>query len=90
MFLSMFIFFSGIFSLIFVRKHFLLSLLSLEFVLLSIFYFLYNFFFFCFLDFFFGIVFLVLGVCEGVLGLSLIVYSFRSSDFCYVDSLSLC
>nr|YP_010270664.1 NADH dehydrogenase subunit 4L [Pochazia discreta]UJY97596.1 NADH dehydrogenase subunit 4L [Pochazia discreta] len=88
--LSFFIFFSGLFSLMLVRKHFLLSLLSLEFIILSIFFFMYYFFFFCFFDFFFGIVFLVLGVCEGVLGLSLIVYLFRSSDGCYVDSLILC
>nr|YP_009306445.1 NADH dehydrogenase subunit 4L [Ricania speculum]AEO18323.1 NADH dehydrogenase subunit 4L [Ricania marginalis]AOP19364.1 NADH dehydrogenase subunit 4L [Ricania speculum]QNV47330.1 NADH dehydrogenase subunit 4L [Ricania speculum] len=88
--LSFFIFLSGVLSLILVRKHFLLSLLSLEFVILSIFFFMYYFFYFCFFDFFFGVVFLVLGVCEGVLGLSLIVFLFRSSDNCYVDNLVLC
>nr|YP_010274414.1 NADH dehydrogenase subunit 4L [Pochazia guttifera]UJT96858.1 NADH dehydrogenase subunit 4L [Pochazia guttifera] len=88
--LSFFIFISGIFSLFLVRKHFLLSLLSLEFVILSVFFFMYYFFYFCFFDFFFGIFFLVLGVCEGVLGLSLIVCLFRKSDSCYVDNLVLC
>nr|YP_010274440.1 NADH dehydrogenase subunit 4L [Ricania simulans]UJT96884.1 NADH dehydrogenase subunit 4L [Ricania simulans] len=88
--LGLFIFFSGVFSLVFVRKHFLMSLLSLEFILLSIFFFSYFFFYFCFFDFFFGVFYLVMGVCEGVLGLSLIVYLFRKSDNCYVDSLVLC
>nr|YP_010274427.1 NADH dehydrogenase subunit 4L [Pochazia confusa]UJT96871.1 NADH dehydrogenase subunit 4L [Pochazia confusa] len=88
--LSFFIFFSGVISLFLVRSHFLMSLLSLEFILLSIFFFIYTFFYFCYFDFFFGVVFLVLGVCESVLGLSLIVYLFRSSNNCYVDNLVLC
>nr|WOW99096.1 NADH dehydrogenase subunit 4L [Paravarcia sp.] len=90
MILGMFIFFSGIFSLIMVRKHYLMSLLSLEFLLLSIFFSSFFFFSFFFHDFFFLVVFLVLGVCEGVLGLSLIVYLVRKFSLDYLDSISLC
>nr|UCC42867.1 NADH dehydrogenase subunit 4L [Geisha distinctissima] len=89
MILGLFIFFSGLLSLILVRNHFLLSLLSLEFFLLSIYFYLYFFFFFYLFDFYFIIIYLVFGVCEGVLGLSLIVYLVRSFSLDYLDSLTL-
>nr|YP_011014871.1 NADH dehydrogenase subunit 4L [Thabena yunnanensis]WQB38552.1 NADH dehydrogenase subunit 4L [Thabena yunnanensis] len=84
------IFLSGFLSLVFVRKHFLMSLLSLEFMILSIFFFLFFYFGLFFFDFYFLIVFLVLGVCEGVLGLSLIVYLSRSDSIDYLDIIGLC
>nr|QWS05465.1 NADH dehydrogenase subunit 4L [Zecheuna tonkinensis] len=87
--LSFFIFFSGLLSLILVRKHYLMSLLSLEFFIISI-YFMIYFFFFFFYDFYFLIIYLVLGVCEGVLGLSLLVFLVRSFSSDYVDSLVMC
>nr|YP_010990561.1 NADH dehydrogenase subunit 4L [Aplos simplex]WOW98875.1 NADH dehydrogenase subunit 4L [Aplos simplex] len=90
MFVGLFIFFFGLLSLIFVRKHFLLSLLSLEFMFLSIFFFIYFFFDFYVYEYYFVIVFLVLGVCEGVLGLSLIVYLVRKDSLDYLSSLILC
>uniref|UniRef100_UPI0030FE7737 NADH dehydrogenase subunit 4L n=1 Tax=Salurnis marginella TaxID=1453305 RepID=UPI0030FE7737 len=89
MFIGVFIFFSGLLSLFFVRKHYLLSLLSLEFFLLSIYLFLYFYFCYFYYDFYFIIIYLILGVCEGVLGLSLIVYLVRSISLDYLDSLSL-
>nr|WQB38565.1 NADH dehydrogenase subunit 4L [Acanalonia sp.] len=85
--LSMFFF--GVVSLIFVRKHFLMSLLSLEFLLLSIFMVLFFFLSFYSFDFFFLIVYLILSVCDGVLGLSLIVYLVRKLNTDFVDSISL-
>nr|QWS05439.1 NADH dehydrogenase subunit 4L [Cerynia lineola] len=90
MFFCLFIFFSGLMSLFMVRTHFLLSLLSLEFMLLSIYFFSYFFFFFFFYDFYFVIIYLILGVCEGVIGLSLIVYLVRKFSLDYLDSLVLC
>nr|YP_010990574.1 NADH dehydrogenase subunit 4L [Kodaianella bicinctifrons]WOW98888.1 NADH dehydrogenase subunit 4L [Kodaianella bicinctifrons] len=90
MILGLTIFFSGIISLIFVRKHYLLSLLSLEFMILSLFYLVFFFLGFFFFEFYFLVVFLVLGVCEGVLGLSLIVYLVRKNSLDYLDIISLC
>nr|UVV36458.1 NADH dehydrogenase subunit 4L [Nogodinidae sp.] len=89
MFFCLFMFFSGVFGLVIVRKHYLLSLLSLEFLVLSLFSFCYFYLSFYIFEYFFSVIFLVLGVCEGVLGLSLIVYLFRSGSFEYLDSLSL-
>nr|ACI95021.1 NADH dehydrogenase subunit 4L [Sivaloka damnosus] len=90
MILGLMIFFSGTLSLLFVRKHYLMSLLSLEFMILSLFYMNFNFLEFFYFDFYFLIIFLVLGVCEGVLGLSLIVYLVRKNSLDYVDTISLC
>nr|YP_010990652.1 NADH dehydrogenase subunit 4L [Klapperibrachys cremeri]WOW99083.1 NADH dehydrogenase subunit 4L [Klapperibrachys cremeri] len=90
MLLSLLIFFSGILSLLMVRKHYLMSLLSLEFLLLSLFFYIFFFFDWFYYDYFFGIIYLVFGVCDGVLGLSLIVYLARKSSKDYLDTLSLC
>nr|QWS05452.1 NADH dehydrogenase subunit 4L [Cromna sinensis] len=87
--MSLLVFFSGILSLILVRKHFLLSLLSLEFLMISIYFYLYFFFLYFLFDFYFIIIYLIFGVCEGVLGLSLIVYLVRKSSLDYLDSLTL-
>nr|YP_010990678.1 NADH dehydrogenase subunit 4L [Pitambara triremiprocta]WOW99122.1 NADH dehydrogenase subunit 4L [Pitambara triremiprocta] len=90
MIMSLFIFFFGLLKLLFIRKHFLLSLLSLEFLVLSVFYFFFFFLsFFCY-DYYFLVVYLVFGVCDGVIGLSLVVYLSRSMSSDYLDSLSLC
>nr|YP_010990587.1 NADH dehydrogenase subunit 4L [Pseudochoutagus curvativus]WOW98901.1 NADH dehydrogenase subunit 4L [Pseudochoutagus curvativus] len=90
MLLGLMIFFSGILSLILVRKHFLLSLLSLEFMILSVLYKFLFFSIFLFWFLFFYLFFLVLGVCEGVLGLSLNVYLARYNMLDYVDYPKLC
>nr|YP_010235804.1 NADH dehydrogenase subunit 4L [Bambusicaliscelis fanjingensis]QTD82422.1 NADH dehydrogenase subunit 4L [Bambusicaliscelis fanjingensis] len=83
-------FFFGMISLVFVRNYFLLSLLSLEFLMISLFYFCYYYFSFYVFDFYFLVIYLVMGVCDGVLGLSLIVYLVRKSSFDYLMSLTLC
>nr|YP_010611150.1 NADH dehydrogenase subunit 4L [Metcalfa pruinosa]QWV61027.1 NADH dehydrogenase subunit 4L [Metcalfa pruinosa]WAR47342.1 NADH dehydrogenase subunit 4L [Metcalfa pruinosa] len=88
MILSFMIFFSGLLSLVLVRKHYLMSLLSLEYLLLSIYFLMYFYFIFFFNDFYFIIVFLVMGVCEGVLGLSLIVFLARKFSLDFINSLS--
>nr|YP_010235791.1 NADH dehydrogenase subunit 4L [Bambusicaliscelis flavus]QTD82409.1 NADH dehydrogenase subunit 4L [Bambusicaliscelis flavus] len=83
-------FFFGMVSLVLVRNFFLLSLLSLEFLMISLFYFCYYYFSFYVFDFYFLIIFLVMSVCDGVLGLSLIVYLVRKGSFDYLMSLTLC
>nr|YP_011014845.1 NADH dehydrogenase subunit 4L [Epyhemisphaerius bistriatus]WQB38526.1 NADH dehydrogenase subunit 4L [Epyhemisphaerius bistriatus] len=90
MVISFFIYISGLFGLIFVRKHFLMSLLMLEFLVLSLFFYIFFFFgFFC-NDYYFVFIFLILGVCEGVIGLSLIVNLSRSSSTDYLSLFCLC
>jgi NADH-ubiquinone oxidoreductase chain 4L len=60
------------------RKHLLLILLSLEFIVLSLY--MTIFFYLSLYDFeyFFRLIFLTFRVCEGVLGLSLIVLLIRT------------
>nr|YP_010381705.1 NADH dehydrogenase subunit 4L [Augilina triaina]UDL72080.1 NADH dehydrogenase subunit 4L [Augilina triaina] len=90
MFIFFLIFFSGMVGLFLVRKYFLLSLLMIEFMSISL-YGMLNFFFIFFLyENFFSIIFLMFTVCDGVIGLSLMVYLVRSNSFEYLMSLSLC
>nr|YP_010381627.1 NADH dehydrogenase subunit 4L [Symplanella brevicephala]UDL72002.1 NADH dehydrogenase subunit 4L [Symplanella brevicephala] len=90
MFILLMIFISGFMGLIFVRKHFLLSLLMIEFMSISLFGLCNYYFMFFFYENFFSILFLVFTVCDGVLGLSLMVYLVRKDSFDYLMSLSMC
>nr|AYR05294.1 NADH dehydrogenase subunit 4L [Coleoptera sp. ACP-2013] len=70
--------FSGLMVFSLNRKHFLVMLLSLEFLVISL-YFLLSLTF-CMLsnEFFFLMIFLTMSVCEGALGLSILVLFIRS------------
>nr|YP_010583009.1 NADH dehydrogenase subunit 4L [Yangisunda tiani]UGN61455.1 NADH dehydrogenase subunit 4L [Yangisunda tiani] len=89
MFFSSYMFFMGLFCLILIRKHILLCLISLEFVVLSLLLvillfcinFDYSFYLYLFMMTFY--------VCEGVLGLSLIVYMIRCHGNDYLMSMFL-
>nr|YP_009110233.1 NADH dehydrogenase subunit 4L [Pseudoxya diminuta]AIW64991.1 NADH dehydrogenase subunit 4L [Pseudoxya diminuta] len=91
-FTSLLIYFSGVYVFSSKRKHLLMVLLSLEYIVLSLFLliviFLINFNF----DYFFPVIFLVFSVCEGALGLSILVSMIRShgNDFFSSFGLSLC
>nr|YP_010022507.1 NADH dehydrogenase subunit 4L [Caryandoides hunanica]QON98917.1 NADH dehydrogenase subunit 4L [Caryandoides hunanica] len=91
-FTSLMIYFSGVYVFSSKRKHLLMVLLSLEYIVLSLFLliiiFLINFDY----DYFFPVIFLVFSVCEGALGLSILVSMIRShgNDFFSSFSLSLC
>lgn len=80
------IFICGIISFCLKRKHLLLILLRLEFIILriylSIFLYLRNFQF----ELFFSIIFLTFRVCEGVLGLSILVSLIRTHGNDYFQS----
>nr|YP_009104743.1 NADH dehydrogenase subunit 4L [Macrotermes natalensis]AIT76167.1 NADH dehydrogenase subunit 4L [Macrotermes natalensis] len=71
------------------RKHLLITLLSLEFIVLvlyfSVYYYLCNFNF----SLFFVVYFLVFSVCEGSLGLSILVSMVRSHGNDYFQSYSV-
>nr|YP_011010533.1 NADH dehydrogenase subunit 4L [Haloveloides sundaensis]WPW47174.1 NADH dehydrogenase subunit 4L [Haloveloides sundaensis] len=78
MYFCIYMFFSGILIFCSLRKHLLLSLLSLEYLVVIIFFsfflFLYNYS----SENNFIILFLTFSVCEGVLGLSILVTMIRS------------
>nr|YP_010834390.1 NADH dehydrogenase subunit 4L [Luperomorpha xanthodera]WFQ81659.1 NADH dehydrogenase subunit 4L [Luperomorpha xanthodera] len=88
MYLLFFMFFSGMISFILNRKHFLMMLLSLEFMVialyLNIFLYLSNMNY----EYFFSMIFLVMSVCEGVLGLSLLILLVRVHGNDYILTFS--
>nr|YP_010583113.1 NADH dehydrogenase subunit 4L [Opamata lipcowa]UGN61559.1 NADH dehydrogenase subunit 4L [Opamata lipcowa] len=76
-FFLLYMFFMGLFCLILIRKHILLCLLSLEFVVLSL---LLTIFIFCLsfkYSFYMYLIMMTFFVCEGALGLSILVYMIR-------------
>lgn len=87
-----FIFFSGVYTFISNRKHLLISLLRLEFIVLRLFFYLIIFLRFYKIELFFRIIFLTFRVCEGVLGLSILVSIIRShgNDYFQVFRITLC
>lgn len=60
------------------RKHLLLILLSLEFIVLSLFFGLILYFKYFIIENFFVLIFIRFRVCEGALGLSLLVLIIRT------------
>nr|QNG56323.1 NADH dehydrogenase subunit 4L [Palaestes scutellaris] len=79
-----FLFISGLIVFVSKRKHLLLMLLSLEFLVLVLF--LNLFYFLVYLDYesFFSMIFLTMSVCEGVLGLSIMVNMIRTHGNDYI------
>nr|YP_010596844.1 NADH dehydrogenase subunit 4L [Cycetogamasus diviortus]WAK85130.1 NADH dehydrogenase subunit 4L [Cycetogamasus diviortus] len=77
---SVFLFFSGLFSLSYYRKHILVMLLSLEMMMVGVFMGLVFFMNMALIEML--VVYLVLVVCEASLGLSILVMSiyFYGSD----------
>nr|UPL65903.1 NADH dehydrogenase subunit 4L [Lasiolabops cosmopolites] len=66
-------FMTGLFVFVSMRKHLLITLLSLEYLVLSIYMCLMYYMMLYFGDFYMILLFLSLSVCEGVLGLSVLV-----------------
>nr|QJT43386.1 NADH dehydrogenase subunit 4L [Dorysthenes granulosus] len=89
LFISVLMFFSGLIVFSSSRKHLLLMLLSLEFVVLSLYL---NIFIYLGLNdynYFFSMIFITMSVCEGALGLSVLVSMIRSWGNDYVLTFSL-
>lgn len=82
----LFLFFSGVIVFVSNRKHLLVTLLSLEFIVLRLFLFLFIFLNFYNYEIFFSIIFLVFRVCEGALGLSILVSIIRTHGNDYFQS----
>nr|AND96461.1 NADH deshydrogenase subunit 4L [Onthophagus obscurior] len=89
MFFSLFMFFSGLISFVIKRKHLLLMLLSLEFIILSLFLNLFIYLSFFFYDYFFSMIFLTMSVCEGALGLGVLVSMIRTHGNDYFNTFSI-
>nr|QVM79266.1 NADH dehydrogenase subunit 4L [Vesperus sanzi] len=81
-------FISGLIMFSLKRKHLLLMLLSLEFVILSLYFFIMIYLSMMNYEYFFSMVFLTMSVCEGVLGLSILVCMIRVHGNDYILSFS--
>nr|APX39270.1 NADH dehydrogenase subunit 4L [Psylliodes affinis] len=81
--LLFFMFISGVMSFTLNRKHFLLMLLSLEFIVISLYLNMFMYLNMMNYEFFFSMIFLTISVCEGVLGLSILILMVRmqGNDF---------
>lgn len=71
------------------RKHLLLILLRLEFIILSLFFGLFVYLREINYELYFSILFIGFGVCEGALGLSLLVSIIRTHGNDYVQTFNI-
>nr|WIL79883.1 NADH dehydrogenase subunit 4L [Tillus discoidalis]WIL79909.1 NADH dehydrogenase subunit 4L [Opilo sinensis] len=84
-----FMFIMGILSFSIKRKHLLMMLLSLEFMVLSLFMGLFLYFNMMLYEYYFSLIFLTFSVCEGALGLSLLVSMIRSHGNDYFQTFNV-
>nr|WGO58181.1 NADH dehydrogenase subunit 4L [Centrocolumna ericea] len=82
-------FFCGIWVFSSNRKHLLVTLLSLEFIVLILYLILYSYLNSFNYELFFSMVFLTFSVCEGALGLSILVSMIRSYGNDYFQTYSM-
>nr|QRV62372.1 NADH dehydrogenase subunit 4L [Boreonectes macedonicus] len=85
-----FMFFSGLLAFSSKRKHLLLMLMSMEFIILSLYVLLYMYLAYFDYEYYFSMMFLVFCVCESVLGLSILVSLIRTHGNDYFFSMNLC
>nr|AML26310.1 NADH dehydrogenase subunit 4L [Hydrophilidae sp. BMNH 1274335] len=88
-FISIFMYLMGVLSFSFNRKHLLMLLLNLEFIVLSLYMNLFLFLSMFSYEFYFGMIFLTISVCEGALGLSILVSLVRSHGNDYFQSFNI-
>nr|QNP10067.1 NADH dehydrogenase subunit 4L [Ochthebius peisonis] len=89
MFFSIFMYFSGLLVFCLKRKHLLLMLLSLEFIILSLYFSLFIYLSYFSNEFYFSMIFMTMSVCEGALGLSLLVSLIRTHGNDYFQSFNI-
>nr|UFR82886.1 NADH dehydrogenase subunit 4L [Mecynorhina polyphemus] len=75
---SIIMYICGLMSFCIKRKHLLMMLLSLEFIILSLYFNLYIYLMYFSYEYYFGMIFLTMSVCEGALGLAILVAMVRS------------
>nr|QZZ18356.1 NADH dehydrogenase subunit 4L [Sobrala sp. SL-2021a] len=83
------IFFVGLMCLILIRKHILLCLISLEFLVLSLLIMIMIYCLFFTNSMYLYMLMMTFYVCEGVLGLSILVYMIRCYGNDYLNSFGL-
>nr|YP_010526600.1 NADH dehydrogenase subunit 4L [Megaxyela euchroma]UXP85892.1 NADH dehydrogenase subunit 4L [Megaxyela euchroma] len=83
------LFFMGVYVFISKRKHLLITLMSLEFIVLSLFMYMYMYLSIMNYEIFFTMIFLTFSVCEGALGLSILVSMVRTHGNDYFSSFSI-
>lgn len=88
-FFFFFIFFLGLIVFVSNRKHLLVTLIRLEFIILLIYIYIYIYLIITIFDSYFRIVFLRMRVCEGVLGLSILVSLIRTHGNDYFQSYNI-
>lgn len=71
------------------RKHLLVTLISLEFIVLVLYLFIYRFLSLINYEYFFSIVFLTFRVCEGSLGLAILVSLIRTHGTDYFQTYNI-
>nr|AVN67685.1 NADH dehydrogenase subunit 4L [Symploce pallens] len=84
-----FCFFCGIWVFSSNRKHLLVTLLSLEFIVLMLYVVMYLYLNSFNYELFFSMIFLTFSVCEGALGLSILVSMVRSYGNDYFNNYSM-
>nr|WCD24122.1 NADH dehydrogenase subunit 4L [Gryllotalpa orientalis] len=82
-------FFAGVWMFVSKRKHLLISLLSLEYMMLMLFMIIYLYLLFQGWELYFSMVFLTFSVCEGALGLAVLVSIIRTHGNDYFHSISM-
>nr|QIV24727.1 NADH dehydrogenase subunit 4L [Howea angulata] len=87
-FTSVFMFFSGLIVFTLLRKHLLLMLLSLEFVVLSLYLNIFIYLMGNGYDYFFSMIYITMSVCEGALGLAVLVSMIRTYGNDYILTFS--
>nr|YP_010240642.1 NADH dehydrogenase subunit 4L [Aleochara postica]QTG39872.1 NADH dehydrogenase subunit 4L [Aleochara postica] len=88
-FFSMFMYMCGLVVFSMKRKHLLLMLLSLEFIIISLYFSLFIILSFYSSENYFSMIFLTMSVCEGVLGLSILVSMLRMFGNDYFQSFNM-
>nr|AYW52268.1 NADH dehydrogenase subunit 4L [Cassidinae sp. ACP-2018] len=87
--LFFFIYLSGLILFIISWGHFLVLLLSLEFMMIGLFFGFFSSYMYNYCNLFFCLVYLTMTVCEGVLGLSIMVLMIRVGSSDYLKNFSL-
>nr|ASL24558.1 NADH dehydrogenase subunit 4L [Pachyta bicuneata] len=88
LYVSVFMFFSGLIVFSSKRKHLLLMLLSLEFITLALYFNIFIYLSMLNYEYLFSMIFLVMSVCEGALGLSVLVLMIRTHGNDYILTFS--
>nr|YP_009995294.1 NADH dehydrogenase subunit 4L [Gymnochthebius lividus]QNP09697.1 NADH dehydrogenase subunit 4L [Gymnochthebius lividus] len=89
MLISSLMFYIGLLVFCLKRKHLLLMLLSLEFIILSLYFYIFSYLSYFNNEYYFSMIFITMSVCEGALGLSLLVSMIRTHGNDYFQNFNI-